>query len=378
MKLIREANKPHKEERESNMKDTLDIDESVQELVAGVKKDRVRSEINPSLLAGFIERQPGIVGKVKVSALVQCKGSGMSSATFFFTAELDEGQGRQRRDMVVRLHPGIGIFHDYDFGAQFEIQRALRRADLPVPSPLWLDEKGAFFGVPGFVMDRIHGRASDQAFFTSGLFPEASPKDRKALITDAISTLARIHRVDWRSLNLEFLADRGQGNTAIEREINWNWDELRRGKPQAMDQLKPARSWLLDNQPALKTPVLVHGDPNLANFIFRDNRVVAMVDWELPYLGAPECDMGYMVWTNKLVSQALDPLPGVPTEQEVKIEYERVSGHKISEWNYYYTLQVFRSYIHHELAFRGLPPNLLDAHRPYLKFVSDSLFERIP
>jgi aminoglycoside phosphotransferase (APT) family kinase protein len=364
--------------RQSNTEDTFSIDDSVQELVAGVKKDRVGTEMNEGILAAFIERQPGTVGKVEVSDLAKRQGSGMSSATFFFAAELDEGQGRQRRELVARLHPGTGVFHEYDFAAQFKIQRALRVADLPVPAPLWLDAEGAFLGAPGFVMERIEGTAPDQAFFTTGLFPGASPEARKTMITDTILTLAKVHSVDWHSLDLEFLATRGEGQTPIEREIEWNWNELRLGKPQVMEQLEPARSWLLANQPALKTPVLVHGECNLANFVFRDNRVAAILDWELPYLGAPECDLGYMVWTNKLVSQGMSPLSGVPSEQEIKTEYERITDHKISEYDYYYTLQVFRSYIHHELAFRGLPPELLEAHRPYLQFVFNSLFERMP
>jgi aminoglycoside phosphotransferase (APT) family kinase protein len=358
-------------------KNIAGIDDSVRQLVSGVKRTRVRSEMNARVLEAFIERQPGILGRVEVSNIATCKASGMSSATFFFTAEIDEGQGRHRRELVARLHPGAGVFHEYDFRAQFEIQRALRGAGLPVPTPLWLDAEGGFLGAPGFVMERVVGTAPDQAFFSKGLFLEASPNARKKMITDAILNLARVHSVNWRSLGLGFLAVRGKGRTPIQREIDWTWNELRIGKPEVMQQLDAARSWLLANEPALEASCLVHGDPNLANFLFRDDCVAAILDWELAYLGTPECDLAYMVWTNRLVSQGMAPLPGVPVEEEIKTIYEGAGSHKIREWEYYYTLQVFRSYVHHELAFRSLPPEFLQVHQPYLEFVRNSLLERI-
>ena len=47
------------------------------------------------------------------------------------------------------------------------------------------------------------------------------------------------------------------------------------------------------HEPADARHALLHGDPNPGNYLIRDGRAVAVIDWELAGVGDPRSDLGF-------------------------------------------------------------------------------------
>jgi aminoglycoside phosphotransferase (APT) family kinase protein len=78
------------------------------------------------------------------------------------------------------------------------------------------------------------------------------------------------------------------------REIA-KWEELlARVELSPLPLLKKTLLWLKDHLPETSRISIVHGDYRLGNFICRDGRIVAMLDWELVHLGDPMEDIGWI------------------------------------------------------------------------------------
>jgi aminoglycoside phosphotransferase (APT) family kinase protein len=326
-------------------------------------------------LKRFFERQPGVLGDVTISD-IHLPSAGGSSGTLMFAATFDTGRGSSKREFVLRYATEGGLFHTYNLRGQYEILAGLTGSAVPVPAVIGIDADGDVLGVTGYVMERVNGEVSPPSYFKSGLIFEASAEDRERMIFDVVATLAKLHALDWRTLKIDFLAKRGNGSTAIERDLDWHWNSLLWGCPEEAESLEPIRQWLLANQPDERNVCLNHGDCMLANYMFRDNRVAAVLDWELAFLGNPANDLAYQIFTHSILGLGCEPLPGFPSEQEWKAEYERVTGHELADWDYFFAVAAFKVHITMLLVFRAGIPELEAARRAVREFTWQSLVAR--
>lgn len=148
-------------------------------------------------------------------------------------------------------------------------------------------------------------------------FPQAS--DKPALARDFIAQLAALHRVDASHPALAPLGDAGEPPAQRIRTNVAQWRRLNLGAgPDPILQL--ALAWLADNVPPDRGPaVVLHGDAGPGNFLFgEDNRVAALVDWELTHLGDPMEDLAQIA-----VRSLIQPF--VPMA-DVFAAYEEASG----------------------------------------------------
>ena len=93
-----------------------------------------------------------------------------------------------------------------------------------------------------------------------------------------------------------------------------------------------------------KTPffTLTHGDFRLGNFIWRDDRIVAFLDWEMPGIGDPMMDLAWICW--KLLRCDSPNLMCMLIErEEVYHIYEELRGTKVDEERIFYW-EVLASY----------------------------------
>lgn len=180
-------------------------------------------------------------------------------------AELELGDGR-RRTVVVRRHPAVEWKprHQQIARTEFELLRVLHAAGLPVPEPLLFD---ATLATPLLITEFVDGTS-------------AVPADRlNAALGVMAATLARLHTVPTDGL-----------------------PEL----PARLDPLPELFDYLPENDPnrALRDhlaecgdsaytgePVLLHGDFWPENLLWRDGRLVAILDWEDAALGDPLSDV---------------------------------------------------------------------------------------
>jgi hypothetical protein len=83
-----------------------------------------------------------------------------------------------------------------------------------------------------------------------------------------------------------------------------------------------AIQWLRAHVPSYDGPnVIVQGDTGPGNFLFADDRVTAIVDWELAHIGDPMDDIAWLT-----LRSVQDPFPDLNTRLH---EYQQHSGHAL-------------------------------------------------
>jgi aminoglycoside phosphotransferase (APT) family kinase protein len=179
--------------------------------------------------------------------------------------------------------------------------KALWDTDVPVPRMRWYEPDAGPLGVPFYVMDRLEGRvpADNPPFHMTGWVTELSPEQRERMWWNGLEAMARVHRLDWRALGFDFLAEPHRGATPLEQQLHY-YDFLTWGfNANRHPVFDAAQRWLRAHQPAEQPVAICWGDARLGNQIFNDQLdVVAVIDWGMARLGDPVQDLA---WFNSLV-----------------------------------------------------------------------------
>ena len=231
-------------------------------------------------------------------------------------------EGREVREpLIVRRDPRGGLL-ETDRAVEFAVLRALQTSGVPAPHARSLDATGASLGRPSLVMRREPG--SCDYFVLNGDRPLSA---RVRLAEQFCDLLAQVHLVDWKTLGMgAFLEDPGPWASVAELD---RWETvLRRDQLEAYPELDLAKVWLLANAPRSPTTVLVHGDFKPGNVLLEDERLTALLDWELAHLGDPMEDLGWVTQplrTNEhLIAGAWEP-------PELFERYARSTGYEVDE-----------------------------------------------
>jgi aminoglycoside phosphotransferase (APT) family kinase protein len=186
--------------------------------------------------------------------------------------EIERPDGRTSR-MIVR-RPGDGTLKRNPHAAQdeFKLLQMTQSLGLATPTPYYLDQSGKIFSTPYLVIEYIEGK------------PEFAPAHLADFILQLAMHLAKIHRVDCSNLDLSFLPKHvtGCAETFGPRptKVDTSLDEGR-----IRDTLESV--WPL---PQRNASVLLHGDFWPGNLLWRDDKLVAVIDWEDAKLGDPLTD----------------------------------------------------------------------------------------
>lgn len=337
------------------------------QIVEHARKARLGSttmeEWRSGIEAAFIA-QPETVAPVRVSDVrAMSGGAGSSSGTLFFTCST--GPEGDPLEYVLRFLPAEPLFHSYDLDGQVRIQRGLAATEVPVAKQTFEDIKGTHLGVPGYVMEKARGEPAAAAWFADGVIARASPERRRRLVASFFETLAVLHKVDWRRTGMSFLLDRAKGDGLISRESNWYWEGIEWACPQEKTRLQAIHAWLHANQPPYEHPVLCHGDANFTNALFGDDGVTALLDWEMSFIGTPECDVTYALIGMDALSPP--PLAGVPAEAELIAIYESAYGAKLVHLDYYRLFALYRIVATHFLGLYSFPPEFQRVFAPHVE-----------
>jgi aminoglycoside phosphotransferase (APT) family kinase protein len=234
---------------------------------------------------------------------------GASRAGYSVDAHLADGS---TRELWLRTDPGFGPQSATLYSLQREaaVYRALG------PTPMRVAELVAVHPeLPAFVMQRVGGD-SRFAQITDGAAQESIAKQ-------FVDQLATLHRLDPSSLDLPELGSPGVVSDHVRAEID-EWERQYAVAGGGVPVISLACCWLRAHVPADddRWPVvLVQGDTGPGNFMFVEDRLTAVTDWELAHWGDLHDDLAWVL--------VRDTLERFPELEERLADYERASGFSI-------------------------------------------------
>lgn len=247
------------------------------------------------------------------------------------------------REVVVRRPPlGHVLATAHDMHREHRAMAAL--ADTPVPVPLMYAETtdSDVIGAPFYVMERVSGtpyRTADE------LNPLGAHRVRT--IADAVTdTLAALHAV---RPDVVGLSDFGRPEGYLERQVHRWRRQMHDSKSRELAGEEELHQRLASAIPASSAATIVHGDYRMDNtLISDDDRVTAVLDWEMATLGDPLADVALMLVYQTLASVApgavstVSQATGHPTRDEIVQRYSVRSGRDVSHLAFHEALAYYK------------------------------------
>jgi aminoglycoside phosphotransferase (APT) family kinase protein len=192
-----------------------------------------------------------------------------------FTYWLELAHGRA----VLRLPPpGARIAGPADIPRQGRIMAALHKKGLPVPRILAMADQPIVDGRPFVLMEAMSGERIETA---------AARAEPLALARSAIEVLHALQAVPRKETGIS-----EDPPMPLAGELS-RWAKLMERAPAELTGDAARLAEKLTNQlPEEKGRVLVHGDYHFGNMLFQQQRVSAVLDWEIAELGHPLLDLG--------------------------------------------------------------------------------------
>jgi len=292
-------------------------------------------------LRAWLEHKLGPGSSPVITDVSSPASNGASSETLLFTASWTEGGTPVERRLVARVAPpdtDYPVFTTYDLEMQFRVMRLV--ADLtsvPIPETLWSEPDPGVLGGPFFVMARVDGSVPPDVMpytFGDNWVFDGGAGAQRTIQESAVAAVAGIHSITPDRADLGFLQPAGEGATSLERLFaSWKayhaWVVQDRPSP----LLDRCFDWLEAHFPTDVGPdALSWGDGRIGNMMFRDNEVVAVLDWEMASVAPPEVDLGWMCYLHLFfqdlaVDLGAPGLPGMFRPVDVARSYAAATGY---------------------------------------------------
>ena len=241
-------------------------------------------------LSKFLSERTG--GPVEIGDLKRYP-VGFSWLTFGFDAAWDEAGRRVNHRLILRMGPQHGVLEPYLAHDQFIALKALEGSGVPVPKVYWYCDDSTVLGGNFFIMERVEGEAALPWTDSegAGAFDESV---RPQLAEQFVAGLAALHNFAWQGTPAAELPGAAPLDQVGMRQILW-WEEyLHERQLASYPLLEHGMLWLKAHVPKAPRVSIVHGDYRIGNFLVREARISAMLDWELVHLGDPYEDLGWM------------------------------------------------------------------------------------
>lgn len=317
---------------------------------------RVRQPIDEAALEIYLATKiKGFQGPLEVKQF----GFGQSNPTY----QLTSGDGTR---YVMRKKPPGKLLSTsaHQVEREYRILHALAGTDVPVPVVYCLCEDATTIGTAFYVMEFLDGRIIEDAAMlgmflsfharlvldaskqlTHRDFTEYSEQDRSLMWQSAVETLARLHRLDYRTLGLETF---GKSSGFYNRQLK-TWQITAASQEKAVDvdtgepvgsipHLPELLSYFANERQPLDRATIVHGDFKIDNLVFHktEPRVIGVLDWEMSTIGHPLSDLCALLgvhytadaevqWTTQNTAFKKGATPGLPTADEALGRYAAVA-----------------------------------------------------
>ena len=248
---------------------------------------------------------------------------GHSGFTYWVTYDGD------RRAVLRVPPPGARVAGPADIPRQGRIMRALAEHELPVPHVIAMSDEPVVDGRPFVLMEAVEGDRIEKVV--------GSVSDDQ-LASTAVDFLKRLHALPVNETGIG-----GEAPTTLPAEIaRWAW-LIERGPEELMARAPELTELLKRTAPAERPPTLVHGDFHYGNMLFREGRVVAVLDWEIAQVGQPLLDLACLSVVARSVN--VDPGRGVPGGGSVTVDDSfllSAYGAEAHEYEWYLALTFYK------------------------------------
>ncbi len=267
---------------------------------------------------------PAAVSSVEITRLA----NGHSSGAW----RLDLTADRPTGPLVLKAPGEVSPVYQRDALREARILRAVGEQGGPVPGIVALDDGSRSIGRPCFVMELVEGWApADQppgSYHTDLFLQESPPEVHRAVWESFQDALAALHRVDPARV-----PDAPIGGEGMAGVLGyWRASLLDVLAPEAAPRQLAMLDWLDANLPAGAgdEPTVCMGDARLVNALVDGTDVVALVDFEIAYLGDPAADVGYSLFLDGHSAAGTEhPLAGIPPEDETWARWEQATGRTV-------------------------------------------------
>ncbi|WP_265443610.1 phosphotransferase family protein [Flexivirga meconopsidis] len=247
------------------------------------------------------------------------------------------------REAVVRRPPlGHVLATAHDMGREHRVMAAL--ADTPVPVPTMYAESTDtdVIGAPFYVMERVQGTPYRTA---EELNPLGSQRVR-AIADDVTDTLVALHAVDPAAVGL---GDFGRPEGYLERQVRRWRKQMDGSRSRELAGEQELHERLAASIPAHSDATIVHGDYRMDNTLVDENdKVTAVLDWEMATLGDPLADVALMLVYQSLAEIAphavstVSQADGHPSRADIVRRYGEKSGRDVSHLAFHEALAYYK------------------------------------
>lgn len=265
-------------------------------------------------LAKVLQRH--LAGFAQLTSVDRLSG-GASQETYRIQVETDAGS----RLLAMRRAPGGVVAEEHVVGhpglaAEALLMRSAAAAGVPEPEVVHVLTPGDDLG-DGFIMSWLEGEALGARIARSPDFAEL----RGHLAYDCGRIMAQIHAIDLEQSGLSAVLDA----VSPEEFVHQTWDRYKAwDTPQPM--IDYSGRWLLDNLPRAPRRALVHNDFRNGNFMVNQDRIVAVLDWELAHIGDPMRDLGWICTNSWRFGVTELPVGGFGKREDLYRGYADESG----------------------------------------------------
>jgi aminoglycoside phosphotransferase (APT) family kinase protein len=271
--------------------------------------------------------------EVRITSLSQAF-PGLSRETWLVRLDRGRAGAAIEQGLVVRADSAGGPFPPVSLEYEYQVYAHLARTEIPVARPLWFDASPEpSDGRALFVREMVEG---------STLLPglgddtDAAAQRRRRVGIEHMENLARLHRLDWRTAGFgSFMEVPDSAEDAPRRELMRWWGVWERVRTAPLPVVTEALHWFADNLPKRAASVsLCKGQNGIGEEIWRDDRIVALCDWELANIGDPCQDLALSQGMLKLWDR-----------DKLVAHYESVAGFSLPSGNidYYIVWNAFKS-----------------------------------
>ena len=265
--------------------------------------------------------------------------TGQSNTTYLLeTAE--------KKYVLRKKPPGELLPSAHAVDREYKIISALEETKVPVPKTVFLCNDESIIGTIFYVMEFVDGR-----IFWDPTLPEIDDNKRMKVYEETVSVMAELHKIDVEKAGL---LDFGKPGNYFERQVGRWIKQYRSAETETYPEVETLIAWLEKTMPEDDGLIsIVHGDYRLYNMIFdhREERMLALLDWELSTIGHPYADLAYqcMNWhipqigiTPGLAGINLEKL-GIPSEDDYVSNYcSKMGINSIPNWSFYLAFGFFR------------------------------------